>query len=101
MKTFIEFLEEAYLVEMRKEDKVAGKKKTPLTIERTRTLTTRGSVRRSPEGSGNKWKVTPAKTETHTDVTGNPLVSTGRYRQGARGGSEYGYKRHQIGRAHV
>ena len=100
-KTFKQFLEEASMIaEMRKEDKVAGKKKTPLTIERTRTLTTRGSVRRSPEGSGNKWKVTPAKTETHTDVTGNPLVSTGRYRQGARGGSEYGYKRHPHGGEH-
>ena len=31
-KTLKEFLGEAYLYEMRKEDKVAGKKKTPLTL---------------------------------------------------------------------
>lgn len=100
-KTFKQFIEEASnLTEMRKEDKVAGKKKTPLTIERTRTITTRGSVRRSPEGSGNKWKVTPSKTETHKDETINPTVSMGRYRQGARGGSEYGYKRHPHGGEH-
>jgi hypothetical protein len=30
MKTFREFLEEAYLSEMRKQNKVAGKQKTPL-----------------------------------------------------------------------
>lgn len=36
MKTFKEFLEEAYLIqEMRKEDKVKGKKKTPMYVDRT------------------------------------------------------------------
>jgi hypothetical protein len=51
MKTFREFLEEAYLVEMRKEDKVAGKKKTPLYL--TKKYKT---VQKAPEGSGKKWE---------------------------------------------
>ena len=45
MKTFKEFLEEAYLVEMRKEDKVKGEKKTPLYISKTS-----GRVERNPQG---------------------------------------------------
>ena len=68
MKTFQEFLEEAYLVEMRKEDKVKGKGKTPLRISHTRSYTTPGSVRKEPEGSEKKWKVTPARTETILDL---------------------------------
>lgn len=88
-KTFKQFLEEASIIaEMRKEDKVAGKKKTPLTVPSSRK-----SIQPAPEGSGRKWKTT-----SHT--TGNPLVTTGRYRQGARGGSEYGYKRHPHGGEH-
>ena len=98
-KTFKQFLEEAYLAEMRKEDKVKGKEKTPLTISRTRSYTTPGSATRAPEGSGKKWNVTPAKTETHTDKVINPTVSGARFKQGAAGGSAYGYKRHAHGGA--
>jgi hypothetical protein len=93
MKTFREFIEEAYLIEMRKEDKVKGRTKTPLTIDRTRTYSTPGSARRAPEGSGKKWIVTPSKTETHTDKAINPTVSGGRFKQGGSGGSEYNYRR--------
>lgn len=100
MKTFQEFLEEAYLVEMRKEDKVKGKGKTPLRISHTRSYTTPGSVRKEPEGSEKKWKVTPARTETHTDKVINPTVSMARFKQGgAGGGRDYGYKRHKHGGA--
>lgn len=87
MKTFKEFLEEAYLVEMRKEDKVKGKKKTPLKIPSSRK-----SIQPAPEGSGRKWKTT-------SYMTGNPAVSSGRFRQGAQGGNAYGYKRHAHGGA--
>jgi hypothetical protein len=90
-KTFKQFLEEASMIaEMRKEDKVAGKKKTPLT-----TSTTHKTVAPAPEGSGKKWERKDVEIKK-----GNPLVSTGRYRQGARGGSEYGYKRHPHGGEH-
>jgi hypothetical protein len=47
MKTFKEFLEEAYLVEMQKQDKVAGKERTPLYL----TSPPRGRVGRDPEGN--------------------------------------------------
>ena len=87
MKTFREFLEEANLFEMRKEDKVAGKTKTPLTVPSSRK-----SIQPAPEGSGRKWKTT-------SYTTGNPAVSSGRYRQGAQGGDAYGYKRHAHGGA--
>ena len=90
-KTFKQFLEEASMItEMRKEDKVAGKKKTPLSIS-----TTHRTVERAPEGSGKKWERKDVEIKK-----GNPLVTTGRYRQGARGGSEYGYKRHPHGGEH-
>jgi hypothetical protein len=87
MKTFEEFLEEAYFFEMRKEDKVAGKKKTPLKVPSSRK-----SIQPAPEGSGRKWKTT-------SYMTGNPAVSSGRFRQGAQGGDAYGYKRHEHGGA--
>jgi hypothetical protein len=81
-------VEEENLQEMRKEDKVAGKKKTPLMVPGKR-----GTIQRAPEGSQRKWeKITPE--------VGNPAVSSGRYRQGARGGSELGYKRHPHGGEH-
>jgi hypothetical protein len=100
-KTFQQFLEEAsHITEMRKEDKVAGKTKTPLKITHTRSYTTPGYIRSAEEGSGKKWKVTPSKTETHTTLTTNPKVSMARYRQGGQGGGrEYGYKRHPHGGA--
>ena len=87
MKTFKEFLEEATLFEMRREDKVAGKQKTPLKI-----ASGRKSIQPAPEGSGRKWKTT-------SYTTTNPVVSSGRFRQGAQGGSAYGYKRHAHGGA--
>lgn len=87
MKTFKEFVEEAYLFEMRKEDKVAGKAKTPLTVKSSRK-----SVEPAPEGSGRKWKTT-------SHMVGNPTVSAGRFKQGAQGGDAYGYKRHAHGGA--
>ena len=72
MKTFKEFVEEAYLLEMRKEDKVKGKKKTPLYIEKTHK-----KVEPAPEGSGKKWQ----RTDT-TIRKGNPVAMVGRQRQG-------------------
>lgn len=95
MKTFKEFLEEAYLSEMRKEDKVKGKQKTPLyaTIKRQ-------SIQPAPEGSGKKWE----KTSQSDKVISGP-AGTGRFRQGmghknvygTTGGAGYGYKRHAHG----
>lgn len=72
MKTFKEFLEEAYLVEMRKEDKVKGETKTPLHI-----TSTSGRVERQPEGSDEKWKL---KKSTRKSLS--PRASTGRKKQG-------------------
>ena len=69
MKTFREFIEEAYLVEMRKEDKVAGKKKTPLTVP-----VTSKHVRKDEGGA---WKVTSVVTQRP-----NPTAQLGRYKQG-------------------
>jgi hypothetical protein len=69
MKTFKEFVEEAYLYEMRKEDKVAGKKKTPLTLP----VTTKHARK---DESGN-WKV--EKLVTHR---ANPEAQMGRFKQG-------------------
>ena len=71
MKTFKEFLEEAYLVEMRKEDKVKGEKKTPLYISKTS-----GRVERNPEG---KLEV---KKSTRTSL--NPEAAIGRIKQGMK-----------------
>lgn len=72
MKTFKEFLEEAYLVEMRKEDKVKGEKKTPLYVTKTS-----GRVERQPEDSDEKWKL---KKSTRTSLS--PRASTGRKKEG-------------------
>ena len=69
MKTFKEFVEEAYLYEMRKEDKVAGKKKTPLNL----TVTTK-HVRKDEDGN---WKVKKLDTQRP-----NPEAQMGRFRQG-------------------
>lgn len=49
MKTFKEFVGEAYLSEMRKEDKVAGKQKTPLY-----NVKTSKKLEKTPEG---KWEM--------------------------------------------
>ena len=49
MKTLKEFLEEAYLSEMRKEDEVAGKQKTPLY-----NVKTSKKLEKTPEG---KWEM--------------------------------------------
>ena len=68
-KTFREFIEEAYLYEMRKEDKVAGRKKTPLTLP----VTTK-HVRKDEGGS---WKVKSVVSQKP-----NPEAQMGRYRQG-------------------
>ena len=72
MKTFKEFVEEAYLVEMRKEDKVKGEKKTPLY-----STTKSARVERQPEGSNSKWKV---KKSTRKSLS--PRAATGRMKQG-------------------
>ncbi len=72
MKTFKEFLEEAYLVEMRKEDKVKGEKKTPLHI-----VTKTARVERQPEGSDSKWKVKKSENKSLS-----PRAATGRMKQG-------------------
>ena len=72
MKTFKEFLEEAYLVEMRKEDKVKGEKETPLYVTKTS-----GRVERQPEGSDEKWKL-----KKSTIKALSPRASTGRMKQG-------------------
>jgi len=69
MKTFKEFLEEAYLYEMRKEDKVKGKSKTPMFLN-----ITSGSVKKTPEG---KWEVEKIKHQRP-----NPDAMIGRRRQG-------------------
>jgi hypothetical protein len=68
-KTLKEFLEEAYLYEMRKEDKVAGKKKTPLTLP----VTTKHARK---DESGN-WKVEKLVTQR-----ANPEAQMGRFKQG-------------------
>jgi hypothetical protein len=72
MKTFKEFVEEAYLVEMRKEDKVKGEKKTPLHI-----VTKTARVERQPEGSDSKWKVKKSENKSLS-----PRAATGRMKQG-------------------
>ena len=97
MKTFREFLEEAYIYEMRKEDKVKGKKKTPLNI-------TQKSARvvKAPEGSDKKWEV---KKSSRTTI--HPEAQLGRYMQGMKthgvspgsdwGGASGTYNRHAHG----
>lgn len=98
MKTFKEFLEEAYLCEMRKEDKVKGKQKTPLNITQKSAR-----VAKAPEGSGKKWEV---KKSSRTTM--HPDAEIGRYKQGMRrdphirtggemGGASGTYSRHAHG----
>jgi hypothetical protein len=74
MKTFKEFLEEAYLVEMRKEDKVKGETKTPLYKE-----VGGGRVERQPEGSDTKWRVRKSEKKGLS-----PRAATGRIKQGMK-----------------
>ena len=71
MKTFREFLEEAYIYEMRKEDKVRGETKTPLYVTKTS-----GRVEKTPEG---KLEV---KKSTRTALS--PRAATGRIKQGMK-----------------
>lgn len=89
MKTFREFIEEVHIYEMRKEDKVKGKKKTPLY-----TFKTVGKVERAPEESGKKWERKNIEIKNISAKAG-----MGRYRQGGSGGSELAYKRHPHGGA--
>lgn len=93
MKTFNQFIEEAYLVEMRKEDKVKGRKKTPLYV--TSTKTTKHVVPADPN-SGKKWK-TETRTSTHKAL--NTPAAIGRFAQGQTvDASLYGYKPHPHGK---
>ena len=78
MKTFREFLEEAYLVEMRKEDKVKGRKKTPLYVNPERDV-----VQKSPEG---RWKKTAVKRFAGKGII-NPEVSLARMKRPSTGAS--------------
>ena len=64
-KTFREFIEEAYLYEMQKQDKVAGRKKTPLTLP----------VKYVTKDENGKWRVKVTQRP-------NPDVGMGRYKQG-------------------
>jgi len=72
MKTFKEFLEEAYLVEMRKEDKVKGEKKTPLFV-----TSTSGRVVKNPETGRSE-----VKKSTRTALS--PRAAIGRIKQGMK-----------------
>ena len=76
MKTLKEFLEEAYLYEMRKEDKVKGKQKTPMYLNKTS-----GSVKKTPEG---KWELEKMKLKRP-----NPDAVIGRRRQGMTAAPEH------------
>ena len=73
-KTLKEFLGEAYLSEMRKEDKVAGKQKTPL-------YKTRKTITKSPEGN---WETKTYKrpSEEATFGRSRPLHAHGSRRKG-------------------
>jgi hypothetical protein len=75
-KTFREFVEEAYLYEMRKEDKVKGKKKTPMYLG----LVSK-KAKKTPEG---KWEI--EKTEYKRP---NPDAVIGRRRQGMTAAPEH------------
>ena len=75
-KTLKEFLEEAYLYEMRKEDKVNGKQKTPMYLNKTS-----GSVKKTPEG---KWELEKMKLKRP-----NPDAVIGRRRQGMTSAPEH------------
>ena len=76
MKTLKEFLEEAYLYEMRKEDKVKGKQKTPMYLG----LVSK-KAKKTPEG---KWEI--EKTEHKRP---NPDAVIGRRRQGMTAAPEH------------
>jgi hypothetical protein len=74
---------EDYLYEMRKEDKVRGKKKTPLYITRTKKTLIPAS-----EGDKKKWKLNVVK-----DKTMSPEASGGRFRAGlTRSKYEFGHE---------
>lgn len=77
MKTFKEFVGEAYLSEMRKEDKVAGKQKTPLY-----NVKTNKKLEKTPEG---KWE-----TKTTTYKRPSEAATFGRTRPLHAHGSRYG-----------
>ena len=77
MKTFKEFVGEAYLSEMRKEDKVAGKQKTPLY-----NVKTSKKLEKTPEG---KWEM-----ETTTYKRPSEAATFGRSRPLHAHGSRYG-----------
>ena len=77
MKTFREFVGEAYLSEMRKEDKVAGKKKTPLYVTKTSK-----KLEKTPEGN---WE-----TKTTTNKRPSEAATFGRSRPLHAHGSRYG-----------
>jgi hypothetical protein len=79
MKTFKEFLEEVSLLEMRKEDKVKGKQKTPMYLSKTS-----GSVKKAPEGSSKKWELEKIQHERP-----NPDAVIGRRRQGMTAAPEH------------
>ena len=72
MKTFREFLEEAYLVEMRKEDEVKGEKKTPLYVSKTS-----GRVVKNPK-TGRSEVIKSTRTAL------SPRASIGRIKQGMK-----------------
>ena len=74
MKTFKEFVGEAYLYEMRKEDKVAGKQKTPL-------YRTRKTITKSPEGNW-ETKTYRRPSEEATFGRSRPLHAHGSRRKG-------------------
>jgi len=82
MKTFKEFVGEAYLYEMRKEDKVAGKQKTPL-------YKTRKTITKSPEGN---WETKTYKrpSEEATFGMSRPLHAHGSRRKGEEQGINRG-----------
>ena len=96
-KTFQEFM---ILAEMRKEDKVSGKEKTPLYLSKTHK-----TIQSAPEGSGKKWERKDIKVKRP-----NPEATMGRIRQGMSAtpgeptyhgytgrGAGYGYKQHTHG----
>jgi len=82
MKTFKEFVGEAYLYEMRKEDKVAGKQKTPL-------YRTRKTITKSPEGNW-ETKTYRRPSEEATFGRSRPLHAHGSRRKGAEQGINRG-----------
>lgn len=106
MKTFQEFVQEAYSIldedaasyARRQENKKARGRKgeTPLKIKHTRTYREAGPWRKT---ALNAWTNSTGEKVIDTRMVGNPAVSAGRYMQGAAGGSRYGYKRHPHGGA--